>query len=375
MRVSVPERPSVAVRHASSARSSEAAASPSRASRSTAATCSSIVVTAVSVAAAAARGEPPHRGQPPVHHRRLATPVVDGGGRRTGVDCPHPGGDPGEAHHDTQDVHRRAGGRRPIGAGFGLWQTRTTEAQGRPDFELPPAAVQVAPGVFFLGTAIHDGRLVEGFALAGHKPKHNPGGPNGDEPPDEEPPPAVDPATCYSFIWSDGANWAAAEPYLINPANNSGVSTDAVAANLATALGTWDTEVATSIFGGQVAGTIDGADGNSPDGKNEAYFARIVGRGAGGTIAFTIVWRLVDGPLIEWDMVFNTKYDWSLSGESGKMDFLNIAAHEVGHAAGMGHTDTNVGCVDQTMYPTASKGETIKRDLDVGDQAGIAALY
>ncbi|MCH7649769.1 MAG: Rrf2 family transcriptional regulator [Nitrospinae bacterium] len=125
----------------------------------------------------------------------------------------------------------------------------------------------------------------------------------------------------------------------------------------------------------EIIKAVDGADTFAPDGKNEAYFARIVGRGAGGTIAFTILWREVGGPLIEWDMVFNTKFDWSLSGEADKMDFLNITAHEVGHAAGMGHTDTDVGCVDQTMYPTASKGETIKRDLDVGDEAGIKALY
>ena len=57
------------------------------------------------------------------------------------------------------------------------------------------------------------------------------------------------------------------------------------------------------------------------------------------------------------------------------MDFWNIAAHERGHAGGMGHTEKTTLCSEQTMFPTASKGETIKRDLGVGDVAGVGALY
>ena len=270
-----------------------------------------------------------------------------------------------------------------IGAGLGLRGAQPTEAQGPPEFSLPPQAVEVAPGVFFLGTAVDNGRVVEGIALAHHRDGHNKGG--GDDPtptPEPTPPPDPDPAgtdaSCYSFIWSDGATWAAAEPYLLNPANGSGLSASAVTVNFATALGNWDSEVAAAIFGGQdTAGTIDGADGRSPDGKNEAYFARIVGPGARGTIAFTIVWRILGGPIIEWDQVYNERFDWSVGdpAASDAMDFLNIAAHEVGHAAGMGHTDTVASCEYETMYPTASNGEIMKRTLEAGDKAGIAALY
>ena len=88
----------------------------------------------------------------------------------------------------------------------------------------------------------------------------------------------------------------------------------------------------------------------------------------------TIVWRDEAG-LVEWDMVFNTKFAWSLNGEAAKMDFGNIAAHEAGHAAAMGHTEKTSLCVEQTMYPTASKGETKKRSLETGDIAGITARY
>ena len=147
-------------------------------------------------------------------------------------------------------------------------------------------------------------------------------------------------------------------------------------ADLNASLVAWDTEVTPSIFGAGAQTTNRlSADTGAPDGANETYFARIVGRGAGGTIAFTILWREVGGPIIEWDMVFNTRFDWSLTGEAYKMDFWNIAAHETGHAAGMGHTEKTTLCSEQTMFPTVSKGETIKRDLDVGDVAGIAALY
>jgi predicted Zn-dependent protease len=55
------------------------------------------------------------------------------------------------------------------------------------------------------------------------------------------------------------------------------------------------------------------------------------------------------------------------------MDFLSIAAHEVGHAAGMDHPENS--CTEETMYAYAAYGETKKRDLNDGDVAGIRNLY
>jgi hypothetical protein len=258
-----------------------------------------------------------------------------------------------------------------VAVGFGLWRAQPTEAQGPPSFSLPPQAAEVAPGVFSLGTAVHNGVLVEGIAVAHHRPGHS-GGPGGGG---EDPPPAPDgdPAACFSFIFAGGAAWSSAEPYAFNPAG-SGIAV--TVGDLDASLEAWDTEVGASIFGAG-AQTTDrlSADSSAPDGANETYFARIVGPGAGGIIAITIVWREVGGPMIEWDMVFNTKFGWSLSGESGLMDFLNIATHEAGHASGMGHTDDVDFCSEQTMFPTARNGETKKYTLDVGDQAGIAQLY
>jgi hypothetical protein len=91
------------------------------------------------------------------------------------------------------------------------------------------------------------------------------------------------------------------------------------------------------------------------------------------------------GSINAWDMAFNTKYTWSINesvtdpdvnqGDGSAMDFLEIATHEAGNAAGMGHTDKTSVCAPETMYPTASYGETQKRTLELGDSTGIYALY
>ncbi len=146
---------------------------------------------------------------------------------------------------------------------------------------------------------------------------------------------------------------------------------------LAGGLGKWETTASgAAIFGGEVAGTVDGADTSSTDRKNEVLFGNIDTPGA---IAVAIVWGVFRGPpsgrgLVEWDMVFDdVDFGWSLSGEAGAMDFDNIATHEIGHAAGMGHPDDS--CTEETMYRYADLGETQKRDLNAGDIAGIDSLY
>ncbi len=98
-----------------------------------------------------------------------------------------------------------------------------------------------------------------------------------------------------------------------------------------------------------------------------------------GAIGVTIVWGIFNGPpfareLVEWDQVYDdTDFDWSSTGEAGKMDFENIATHELGHTVGMGHPDDS--CLEETMYRFASEGETNKRTLEAGDSAGVKRLY
>ena len=118
------------------------------------------------------------------------------------------------------------------------------------------------------------------------------------------------------------------------------------------------------------------ADVSGPDGNNEVYFSDV---SESGVIAYTTVWGIFGGSpkqrkLVEWDMVFDQNdFNWSTAGEAGKMDFENIATHELGHAVGMGHPSDS--CAEETMYRFAAYGETKKRDLNSGDITGVRKLY
>ena len=73
-------------------------------------------------------------------------------------------------------------------------------------------------------------------------------------------------------------------------------------------------------------------------------------------------------------MYDDVSFDWSATGEEGKMDFENIATHELGHSVGMADLYDSV-CSQETMYGYASEGETNKRSLEAGDIAGVKKLY
>ena len=101
----------------------------------------------------------------------------------------------------------------------------------------------------------------------------------------------------------------------------------------------------------------------------------MVGPGAGGVIAVTFVWGNADDGVIEWDMIYNTKFRWSLTGASNAMDFGAITAHEAGHAIGLSHTPGDAICSDHTMWASASKGDTHQQTLEMGDNAGAKIIY
>ncbi len=239
---------------------------------------------------------------------------------------------------------------------------------GEQTVSIPDHAVQVAPDVFSLGTALDvDGRVVEGFLFIDNRRENakpswaGRGKGNGEK--------------CFAFL-AKGARWKETEQYItgngIDPALTE------------TSLTTWDQEVSFDIFGTRDAnGITDGADSGSPDGKNEVEFANL---GRTSTIAYTVVWGIFYGPpgqreLVEWDAVFNTAYNFGDAGptnetgpgNTGVMDYNNIATHEFGHAAGLGHPDDT--CTEETMYRYAAFGETKKRTLEAGDVAGVQELY
>jgi len=224
---------------------------------------------------------------------------------------------------------------------------------------VPPTAIEVAPGLFSLGTAIDNGKVVEGYAFIDYKKGF-------------AKPPSVGAkgTTCYGFL-AKGAKWKSTEPYVVA----QDVDVEATTRDLET----WDSQVLFEIFGDRdITSIVDGADTISPDQKNEIMFGDIQNSGA---IAVAIVWGIFSGPpsvreLVEYDVVFdNADYTWGdATSNPLVMDFENIATHEFGHATGMADLYTSQ-CSEQTMYGYANYGEINKRTLEAGDIKGVQELY
>lgn len=241
---------------------------------------------------------------------------------------------------------------------------------------IPETAVEVAPHVFSLGEAVDvDGQVVQGYAFVHKQENAKPEGAGKA---------GKGVSKCYSFL-ARGANWKAVESWLLNPFNSESLTAEYLLTNLGSNISKWEdasdgvidgADGADILGDGTTTGVVLAADTSSPDGQNEVYFADI---GSSGAIAVTIVWGIFGGPpsqraLVEWDQVYDdTDYDWSSSGEAGKMDFENIATHELGHSVGLGHPDDS--CAEETMYRFASFGETKKRSLEAGDIKGVSELY
>lgn len=251
--------------------------------------------------------------------------------------------------------------------------TPSTNPGGQTVF-LPSHAVEVAPGIFSLGSAVDPatGRTVEGFALFHHRNGHDggpPGGDGGDGGGDTT-------SSCFAHLAKD-AEWKTVENWVMNPSNSEGLD-ETTLFNLQNAsLEKWEAEAGTQIFNtGTQTSAVLSADTDTPDGDNEVYFGDV---GSDGAIAVTIVWGIFRGnpanrELVEWDQVYDqVDFNWSTNGTAGTMDFDNIATHENGHAAGLGHPDDS--CSEETMYAFAIEGETKKRSLHDGDIAGIKDLY
>lgn len=258
-------------------------------------------------------------------------------------------------------------------------QSTALAADSNNSVKVPAHAVKIAEGVYSLGKAKDpNGKSVEGFMIIHPGPKKesakppNVGGGQGGG------------SACYAFL-SSGAKWRTLEPWVVNPANTEALTADFVSNSLAADIAKWEDAAVGALNDAQSkdilgAGTTTAdalvADTTSPDGLNEVYFGDVSSQ---GSIAVTIVWGIFYGPpsqreLVEWDQVYDqVDFNWSDTGEAGKMDFNNIATHELGHAAGMGHPDDS--CTEETMYRFADFGETKKIDLNTGDIAGIKALY
>ncbi len=241
-------------------------------------------------------------------------------------------------------------------------------SKGHAVVTIPSHAVELAPGVFSLGISTVNGETVEGIAFVDYKEEfsHSPGhtATSGG-------------ATCYAFL-AKGTKWKTTEQYILDTTNADGMSAAFVANAMEAGLNAWDDQVAFDVFGTRnLSGIVDGFDTASPDGKNEIMFGSISSPGA---VAVTIVWGIFSGPIfgrkiVEFDQVYDDlDYNWGdATVNASLMDLQNVAAHEIGHAGGMGHPGD--GCTEETMFRFVSTGETKKRSLNSGDIAGIQKLY
>lgn len=260
-------------------------------------------------------------------------------------------------------------------AGIVLVQKTNAQKQEPPKRNVKIEGATPENPVVYLGKSFDkkSGKEVDGYAIVHYaknisKPtKLNPG------------------TTCYGYI-AKGAKWRSVEPWTFDSYPNSqNLDPYLLKDNMEADIVKWEdasdgivgNSIGTEILGHGSVGTVSATLGKSLDNKNEVEFANIDNPGA---IAVTYIWGIFGGPtfqrkLVEWDQVYDdVDFSWSMTGEPNKMDFENIATHELGHSVGMGDL-YNSNCSEQTMYGYADYGETNKRDLNAGDIAGINLLY
>jgi hypothetical protein len=109
--------------------------------------------------------------------------------------------------------------------------------------------------------------------------------------------------------------------------------------------------------------------------RYDLMFARL----GTNTLAVTYTWRWSNGQY-ESDTAFNKQMPWFQAASEGdgcyegvaKFDLQNTATHEFGHTYGLDHANNSPF---NTMYPSATLGETYKRSLAPGDILGLRAVY
>jgi len=165
-----------------------------------------------------------------------------------------------------------------------------------------------------------------------------------------------------------------------------GVSASQFQTEIASAFGTWEAVPTASIafqfvgFTGAVPFEDDGISVFGFDAEPE--LDRVLG-------ATSFVVDTQSGEIVESDVFFNSIFTWSTApaGEAGRFDLQSVAAHEIGHFVGLGHSalgeteirpegGRRVLASGAVMFPISlGRGVTSDRTLQPDDIAGVSDLY
>jgi len=179
---------------------------------------------------------------------------------------------------------------------------------------------------------------------------------------------------CYGFLAKD-AKWKIAENYIINT-TNSDLAESFVNQAFDASVTEWE-NYGGNIFGDRLNDLTADFNFNSLDNQNVVVFDAYPNP---DVIAVTSIWGYFYGnpktrELVEWDMLFNTYFNWGDANlDPVLMDLQNIATHELGHSAGLDDL-YETSCSLETMYGYSIEGEILKRNLNLGDITGIQKLY
>lgn len=218
---------------------------------------------------------------------------------------------------------------------------------------------------------------VKQLTLVFYEKADNPGKP--DRPPGkpERPPGKPEPEPEPSFVLI-GFKLYEPATYYVN-AEGSGVDPDEVKAAISASFETWDAVTAAKLFKDKVEPTD--LRGRDFDGQNTISWVRIV---PPKVVALCTIWYEgeldPDNPaeILEFDICFNTKYDWDTMADGANPDAFiieNVATHEAGHPVGLDDLKEDENS-EQTMYGYTTEGETIKISLHPdGDILGAQELY
>jgi Matrixin len=175
------------------------------------------------------------------------------------------------------------------------------------------------------------------------------------------------PANDTSAYVTDGITWSQLPvPYVINTTNLD--LPESVEPAMRAGADVWANQSAAAVslsYAGRSAQTTTGYDG-----LNLVVFRNASN---GSAIATTYYWssanRIIDADIVFWDAAF--QFFAGTTGCAGGFYIEDIAAHEFGHALGMGHSALQAA----TMYPSTSSCNVNNRSLDADAIAGILFLY